>query len=105
MKFIGRAIDRVVVIKEKGKGDRMLNPVPSQRLVNHSPDGFNWGYGGSGPTQLALAILLEIYGEEFAMHNYHKFKWEVIAEMEQGKDFEIDLKKIREWSVGNQVTI
>lgn len=26
---------------------------------NHSPDGFNWGYGGSGPSQLALAILID----------------------------------------------
>ena len=25
--------------------------------VNHSPDGFEWGYNGSGPTQLAYAIL------------------------------------------------
>jgi len=25
-------------------------------LWNHSPDGFEWGYGGSGPAQLALAI-------------------------------------------------
>jgi len=26
-------------------------------LFNHSPTGFEWGYGGSGPAQLALAIL------------------------------------------------
>ena len=25
-------------------------------LVNHSPEGFEWGYPGSGPSQLALAI-------------------------------------------------
>ena len=35
-----------------------LDPKPSQRAYNHSPDGFNWGYAGSGPAQLALAILL-----------------------------------------------
>jgi len=28
-------------------------------LWNHSPDGFEWGYGGSGPAQLALAILAD----------------------------------------------
>lgn len=37
---------------------RLLDPQPSQKLVNHSPDGFAWGYGGSGPAQLALAVLL-----------------------------------------------
>jgi hypothetical protein len=36
-----------------------LDPRPSQRLWNHSPDGFEWGFGGSGPAQLALAILLD----------------------------------------------
>ena len=28
-------------------------------LFNHSPTGFEWGYGGSGLAQLALAILAE----------------------------------------------
>lgn len=35
-----------------------LDPGPSQRVSNPSPDGFAWGYGGSGPAQLALALLL-----------------------------------------------
>jgi Family of unknown function (DUF6166) len=39
--------------------DRPLSPERSQRVWNHSPDGFSWGYAGSGPAQLALAILLE----------------------------------------------
>jgi hypothetical protein len=28
-----------------------------QRIVQHSPTGFAWGYGGSGPADLALNIL------------------------------------------------
>jgi len=28
---------------------------PRLDLYNHSPTGFEWGYGGSGPAQLALA--------------------------------------------------
>jgi hypothetical protein len=28
-----------------------------QRVVHHSPDGFEWGYGGSGPADFALNIL------------------------------------------------
>jgi hypothetical protein len=40
---------------------RPLDPQPSQQVSNHSPDGFAWGYAGSGPAQLALAILLH-YG-------------------------------------------
>jgi hypothetical protein len=29
---------------------------PRHDLYNHSPDGFEWGYHGSGPAQLALAL-------------------------------------------------
>ena len=57
-----------------------LRPQASQRLVNHSPDGFEWGYGGSGPSQLALAILLDHTGDkEKALSVYMDFKREVVA--------------------------
>lgn len=29
----------------------------------HSPDGFEWGYGGSGPSDLALAIVNDLTGK------------------------------------------
>ena len=35
------------------KDGRKLNP--RLDLFNHSPTGFEWGYGGSGPAQTALA--------------------------------------------------
>ena len=41
---------------------KKLHPAFSLQVYNHSPDGFNHGYGGSGPTQLALAICLEVFG-------------------------------------------
>jgi len=59
----------------------LLNPRKSQKIINHSPDGFNWGYGGSGPAQLALSILLEITSEEKAIQMYQDFKWSVIASL------------------------
>lgn len=34
----------------------ILSPKKSQKICNHSPDGFSWGYGGSGPAQLALGL-------------------------------------------------
>lgn len=74
--------------KEDGKIEVMLNgdlfdPSLSQEIRNHSPNGFNWGYGGSGPAQLALAILLEETGspklsEEF----YQQFKEDVVSKFE-----------------------
>jgi hypothetical protein len=55
---------------------------PRLDLWNHSPTGFEWGYGGSGPAQLALAILADHFGDdEQAFNFHHRFKWAVIAEL------------------------
>lgn len=57
---------RASVLVEEREGlvvrQTKLDPRRSQKLWNHSPDGFEWGYGGSGPAQLALAILLDALG-------------------------------------------
>ncbi len=62
--------------------DKELLPGPSQKIINHSPDGFNWGYGGSGPGQLALAICHKIHPET-AVASYQRFKFEVVANLPQ----------------------
>ena len=50
--------------------DKILDPEPSQQIYNHSPDGFQWSYEGSGPAQLALAVLLHCSNKEIALKNY-----------------------------------
>ena len=55
---------------------------PRLALWNHSPTGFEWGYGGSGPAQLALAVLADHCGNaEQALNFYQRFKWAVIAKL------------------------
>lgn len=54
---------------------------PRYDLRQHSPTGLEWGYGGSGPAQLALAILAHEYGNKFAEAWYQDFKWAVIARL------------------------
>lgn len=66
-----------------------LSPAESQIVCNHSPDGFNWGYGGSGPAQLALAIMLKLTARHYS---YQDFKWRVIAKLPQGNSFEIEFE-------------
>lgn len=61
-----------------------LSPKHSLSIRDHSPDGFNWGYGGSGPAQLALAIMLHLlkdleHGERLAQLVYQQFKWDHVA--------------------------
>jgi len=62
--------------------DNLLDPKPSQRVINHSPDGFSWGYGGSGPAQLALAIMLKFVKKDIAVLLYQDFKWQFVARWE-----------------------
>ncbi len=69
---------------------RELRPDRSQNLWNHSPDGFNWGYGGSGPAQLALAILLELTDRQTAISWHQDFKWGFVARLPEG-DFEAEI--------------
>lgn len=56
-------------------------PLPLHlELRNHSPTGFAWGYGGSGPAQLALAILTDATGEQaLAVRHYQEFKFQFVA--------------------------
>lgn len=61
---------------------RALTPTRSLKIRNHSPSGFNWGYGGSGPAQLALAILLDLYperGTAWAERYHQDFKFKIVA--------------------------
>jgi len=74
--------------------EKYLSPEMSQNVYNHSPDGHCWGYSGSGPSQLALSILLYHFPEKIAVKYYQCFKQDVIAGLPKG-DFqiEIDLEK------------
>ena len=44
--------------------------------------GFEWGYAGSGPSQLALAILADHADGRTALGNYRQFMQVFIAEIE-----------------------
>jgi uncharacterized protein (DUF2249 family) len=52
-------------------------PLPLRiEVVNHSPSGFSWGYPGSGPSQLALSVMCEEFGDATEGHpvSYHRVK-------------------------------
>jgi Family of unknown function (DUF6166) len=57
---------------------------PRLDLLNKSPDGFEWGYQGSGPAQLAFAILMhEFQVESFAVMLFQDFKSACIAPLKR----------------------
>ena len=51
---------------------------PRLDLHNHSPTGFEWAYGGSGPAQLALALLADCVGDQLALQHYQEFKRAIV---------------------------
>lgn len=82
----------------------VLTPEASQKVRNHSPDGFAWGYGGSGPAQLALAILLKFGVPEDKVHrHYQRFKARYLAGLDLQESFELRIN-IAEWLRENEQT-
>lgn len=57
---------------------------PRLDLRNHSPSGLAWGYAGSGPAQLSLALLADALGDDAkAQALYQQFKWLVVGGLPQ----------------------
>lgn len=60
----------------------LLSPERSLTVINHSPTGFEWGFGGSGPAQLALAILLDFLDDGMAATlAYQAFKQDIVSRL------------------------
>ncbi len=69
---------------------------PRLDLRNHSPTGFSAGYGGSGPAQLALALLADVFDDDIALEHYQDFKWAVIARLPRDKPWTLTVEQIRQ---------
>ena len=97
-RYEGRREGYAVTVTVNG---RRLNP--RHDLWNHSPTGFEWGYGGSGPAQLAMAILADhCNNDEEALNFYQRFKWALIAELPHrswtltSQEIDLVLQKVRD---------
>ncbi len=95
---------RVVVI-ENGKAR------PLRHVVLHSPSGLEFGYGGSGPADLALSILADYFGERptskqlssgacQCWRHHQDFKWAFIA-VAPRESFTITSDQIKDWLAEN----
>ena len=77
--FRGRpaASGKKAVVTVNGK------PLPLRLdLWKISPSGFNWGYGGAGPGQLALAVLAHAAGDEVARAEWDRFRHGFIKKLD-----------------------
>lgn len=64
--------DVSVTVKRKDEdGHAVLYDMP--HIIYHSPTGLEYGYGGSGPADLALSILADFFEEEPPRRTHSKF--------------------------------
>ena len=87
---------RVFIVESPENGElKKLRPLP--HVVRHSPDGFEWGYGGSGPADLALSLLTHAVGERLADKHYQTLKREYIATLIRESGFSLRQGTLRDW--------
>lgn len=92
-----------VVVVRVDDADR-VRPLPARLdLRSHSPSGLEWGYPGSGPAQLALAILADAVGPEAAQACYQRFKFEVVARLAQER-WELTREAVLTWYHADRAT-
>ena len=90
----------VTVVDEAGDQVVLpLSPIIRGREVRHSPDGFQWGYSGSGPTELARAILVRLYPDDDRVRHprcYRHFRDFAISRV-KSDEFELKEDVARSW--------
>ena len=82
---------------------------PLRHVALHSPTGFETGYAGSGPSDLALSILTDFFAEEIRsakqgfdsealrLHQDFKFKFIAPRQLEIGSQYSITEEEISKW--------
>ncbi len=88
------------ILRSGARGTR-----PLWHYVRHSPSGFAWGYGGSGPAEAARCILADALGSlPKADKCYQAFKAQLLAGIPQDRPFEIARDEVRAWYASYLIT-
>jgi hypothetical protein len=87
----------VVVVRTSDGKERALRSCTD--IVNHSPTGFAWGYLGSGPAQLALALCVNALffdgaGIVRAQRVYQRVKNRLVSLLDQEKPWRLSRAQV-----------
>jgi hypothetical protein len=93
---VRRDTGNVVSVERDGR----LRPLIHR--MQHSPTGLEWGYGGSGPADLARSILWDHLNYEPEGGLYQDFKWAFVARW-QGNTWELTSQEIDAWLAARDV--
>lgn len=79
--YHGRQSEHGCAVDVEEDGERYVLH-PRLDLRNHSPTGLAWGYSGSGPAQLALALAADVLGDDDkAQEIYQHLKFKLVARL------------------------
>lgn len=94
-KYAGVRTDAGTTVAREDDAGKVF-PLRLRHDLRVHADGFEWGYGGGGPAQLALAILADAVGAEKALGCYQRFKFEVVARLPKG-NWELSREEVLGW--------
>jgi Family of unknown function (DUF6166) len=112
----GRAGRLRVTVLTEGERPRAL-----RHVAVHSPEGFECGYGGSGPADLALSLLADLFelpraasawhspkglaGELWTLHQPFKARWIAGLEVAAGEARELDAQELYDWALAQRARL
>jgi hypothetical protein len=74
---------------------------PLPHIERHSPGGFEWGYAGSGPADLALSILTHALGQTqpdtIPPALYQQFKDDIVTRLPRDRNWEFSREYVLRW--------
>jgi hypothetical protein len=88
-------VSTIVEVDEDG-AVRPLTPRPDLEGAK-TATGFDWGYGGSSPKQLAIALLADVLSDEIARDWHDRFRSTMIATLPHGVPWELTEREIVGW--------
>jgi len=102
--YVGRGFDSTGpgVVYVEPAGLALPTGVDNPDLPSHSPNGFQCGYVGSGPTQLAVALLYDVAGDAAtAIHLKRDFTHSVVANLDNESTWSLSAAAIEQWVDAN----
>lgn len=94
--------DGDVMLMRGADGAPMTN-IPHKVLM-HSPTGYEWGFNGKGPADLALNILLQFTRADIAIIWHQQFKKDFLEKAPK-EGMKIEGKRIKQWIAGKTQTL
>lgn len=90
--YKGRRTDWTTEVRVERGG--VVRPLPLRNDLRNGAPAFEWGYPGSGPNQLALALAADVLGDDDAALKHHERLKPIVEALSQQQDWELSETEI-----------